>query len=184
MLELIANFAKKNKLSKEQISHVSLNSILNIVKDTSRKNIRDKLLKVYKDEEEKHKISNIIRLPQVLVDTAGVYVVPFQVSRPNFITEKKVTAEILIIQSEISGPSLNGKIIVIEGADPGFDWIFSQKIAGLITKYGGVNSHMAIRCAEFGLPAAIGCGEQRYEKIIRSKKINLDCANDMINIIH
>ena len=58
------------------------------------------------------------------------------------------------------------KIVIIEGADPGFDWIFSQKIAGLITKYGGANSHMAIRCAEFSIPAAIGCGEQPFEKII------------------
>ena len=191
MLELIANFAKKNGLSKEQISHVSLCSLLNIAKDISHKDISEKLFKVYEDAEEKHKISNIIRLPQILTDTAGVYVIPFQVSHPNFITKKKVIAEILIVQPEISSssffidPSLvNGKIIVIEGADPGFDWIFSQKIAGLITKYGGVNSHMAIRCAEFGLPAAIGCGEQIYEKIIRSKKINLDCTNGMINIIH
>ena len=31
-----------------------------------------------------------------------------------------------------------------------------KKIKGLITKYGGVNSHMAIRCAELSVPAAIG----------------------------
>ena len=49
---------------------------------------------------------------------------------------------------------------MIENADPGFDWIFGSKILGLITKYGGVNSHMAIRCAELEIPVAIGCGEQ------------------------
>ena len=52
-------------------------------------------------------------------------------------------------QDDIETNSLRNKIVLIEGADPGFDWIFSQNIAGLITKYGGANSHMAIRSAEF-----------------------------------
>ena len=54
---------------------------------------------------------------------------------------------------------MSGSIVFIPNADPGFDWIFSKKPSGLITKYGGIASHMAIRCAELGLPAAIGCGE-------------------------
>ena len=77
-----------------------------------------------------------------------------------------------------------GKIVIIEGADPGFDWIFSQKIAGLITKYGGANSHMAIRCAEFGLPAAIGCGEQKFEQLLKSNHVHLDCSSGLIEPIH
>ena len=42
---------------------------------------------------------------------------------------------------------------------------FSHNIAGLITQYGGTNSHMAIRCAELGIPAAIGIGDKRYENL-------------------
>ena len=120
-----------------------------------------------------HQVSLAIRLPQVLTDQAGVYIVPFQVSHPNFITHKKVTAECLVLHSNIAKDSLIGKIIIIEGADPGFDWIFTQEIAGLITRYGGVNSHMAIRCAEFGIPAAIGCGEQRHDLLVKSNKVQL-----------
>ena len=41
--------------------------------------------------------------------------------------------------------NIKNKIILIEKADPGFDWIFSKKIKALITKYGGVNSHMSIK---------------------------------------
>ena len=48
----------------------------------------------------------------------------------------------------------------IENADPGFDFIFSHNIKGLITAFGGPNSHMSIRCNEFGIPAAIGIGEK------------------------
>ena len=31
----------------------------------------------------------------------------------------------------------NNKIILIENADPGFDWLFNFNIKGLITKFGG-----------------------------------------------
>jgi phosphoenolpyruvate-protein kinase (PTS system EI component) len=77
--------------------------------------------------------------------------------------------------------SLEGKIVLIEGADPGFDWIFSQNIIGLITKYGGANSHMAIRSAEFDMPAAIGCGEQRFDRLLQANNIHLDCSAGLIN---
>jgi len=184
MLELIANFAEKNGLSRDEMSHVPLNSILNVVKSSSEKSIEEYFREISKQEEERHQVSVAIRLPQILTDSAGVHIIPFQVSHPNFITHKKVTAEILILHSKIDEISLKDKIIVIEGADPGFDWIFSQEIAGLITKYGGVNSHMAIRCAEFGIPAAIGCGEQRYEPLLKSTKAHLDCAAGLINLLH
>ena len=76
--------------------------------------------------------------------------------------------------------NLKGRIICIENADPGFDWIFTKGIAGLITKYGGVNSHMAIRCAEFGLPAAIGCGSQLYDRLVKAGMVELNCGNKVI----
>ena len=77
---------------------------------------------------------------------------------------------------------LEGKVLLIEGADPGFDWIFSHPIKGLITKYGGANSHMAIRCAEFKLPAAIGCGEQIYDRLVKSHSLELNCGEKSLQI--
>ena len=73
--------------------------------------------------------------------------------------------------------------MLIESADPGFDWIFTKNPAGLITKYGGVASHMSIRCAEIGLPAAIGCGESFFNRLLSSSKIQLDCKNQQIFIL-
>ena len=70
---------------------------------------------------------------------------------------------------------LRGKIILLENGDPGYDWIFTKNLAGLITKYGGAASHMAIRAAEFGLPAAIGCGEI-FENLRLYQSIILDCG--------
>ena len=65
---------------------------------------------------------------------------------------------------------------MIESADPGFDWIFSHNISGLVTKFGGANSHMTIRCAEFELPAAIGCGGKLFDQLRNSKVIELNCG--------
>ena len=33
---------------------------------------------------------------------------------------------------------------------------FSHNIRGLVTKYGGANSHMAIRCLELSIPIGVG----------------------------
>ena len=70
--------------------------------------------------------------------------------------------------------------MLIENADPGFDWIFAYPIAGLATKYGGANSHMAIRCAEFALPAAIGCGEQIFDRLCKAGSIEINCTENHV----
>jgi len=180
MLEMIAAFAEKNGLSRDEISHVPIGDILSIAKASSEEVIEDRLRNVAREGAEFHSVSSAIRLPQVLFDEAGVHVVPFQVSQPNFITEKRIDAECVNLSSNDTPPDITGKIVLIESADPGFDWIFAHKIGGLITKYGGANSHMAIRCAEFTIPAAIGCGEQKYEYCLKARKISLDCTAGLI----
>lgn len=184
ILELIADFGELHGLSRDEMSHVSISNLLDVVTKSSEGSIEERLRNIAEDEAEKHVLSAAIRLPQVLFDEAGVHVVPFQVSHPNFITHKKVTAACVYLSAEQAAPSLSNKIVLIENADPGFDWIFAQNIGGLITKYGGANSHMAIRCAEFGIPAAIGCGEQRFEVFLSANQILLDCAAGLINPLH
>ena len=39
---------------------------------------------------------------------------------------------------------------------------------------------MAIRCAEFDIPAAIGCGEQRFEQVKQASQVHLDCSSGLI----
>ena len=45
----------------------------------------------------------------------------------------------------------------------------------MITRFGGANSHMAIRCAELNIPALIGVGENNFMKISKSNFIEIDC---------
>ena len=42
---------------------------------------------------------------------------------------------------------------------------------------------MAIRCAELSVPAAIGCGEQIFERLKDAPRIELDCAGGVVKSI-
>ena len=103
----------------------------------------------------------------------------------NFISNKKIFAQLIDLEdTELEDfNSIEGKIIILEKADPGYDWIFSKNIGGLITKFGGAASHMAIRCAELGIPAVIGCGETLFNKYHNSNMLSIDSANKHVKII-
>jgi len=180
ILEVIAEFGEQNGLSREEVSHIPVSEFIGVMNESSAVLLKHKLKSISEKQSQKHKVTSAIRLPQILFDMAGVHVVPFQVSLPNFITSLKVEADSILLSSETYEESLEGKIVLIENADPGYDWIFSHQFSGLITKYGGANSHMAIRCVEFGIPAAIGCGEQIYESIKKSQNICLDCSAGLV----
>jgi len=53
--------------------------------------------------------------------------------------------------------------------------LFSKNIAGLVTQFGGANSHMAIRCAELGIPAVIGAGEKNFSEWSKYESATIDC---------
>ena len=103
-------------------------------------------------------------------------------SRPNFITERRVAGQPLSLDVTTEGTSLAERIVFIESADPGYDWIFVHGIAALVTRYGGAGSHMAIRCAELNLPAAIGVG-RRFDDLVRRPLVEIDCANRSIQAV-
>ena len=118
---------------------------------------------------------------QVICDKNDFYIIEHKIAKPNYITSKSIEGNVLLLDnSKFKASTLNNKIIMIESADPGYDWIFTHNIKGLITKFGGVGSHMAIRCAEFNLPAAIGSGNAIFNNLLNSKRIKLDCNNNQI----
>jgi phosphohistidine swiveling domain-containing protein len=98
---------------------------------------------------------------------------------PNFITLNSTTG---LVRFE-DASDLENSILMIPSADPGYDWIFSRNIAGFITKYGGANSHMAIRAGELSLPAIIGAGEKLYNRLAEAEILELDCALKKVEII-
>ena len=70
--------------------------------------------------------------------------------------------------------------MLLPSADPGFDWIFSSGIVAFVTKFGGANSHMAIRAREWNLPAAIGVGEVRYRRLVQARALRVDCLHQLL----
>ena len=179
ILEIIISHGKQLNLNKETLSNISINNFLNKKVMKNKK----KLIEISKKNKKNYLVFKSIKLPQLIYDVAGIKIVPYQVNFPNFITRKKVHGNTIFLNNKNFNLKLKNKIIMIENADPGFDWIFGHKILGLVTKYGGVNSHMAIRCAELGIPAAIGCGEQKFDLLSRFKVICLDCsASNLYNI--
>jgi glutamine kinase len=180
-LEVIADWAEQMNISRAEVSFIDLDLVLQGLNCKKEEVDRDFYLMAIQENQQLYKTTQALRLPELIVDVSGARVIPFQLSVPNFVTTKSITGDLLCLDGMSRGSQdLGNRIILIESADPGFDWIFSYKIAGLVTKYGGVNSHMAIRCAEFGVPAAIGCGEQIFDRLLGSKTIQINCAEGLI----
>ena len=183
VLELIENIGKVNNININDLSHVSLDTLLQYRNASSRINYRSDVINSIDVNKSKHLITCALNLPELIFSKSDVEMFHLPVMRPNFITHHNVSAKIALLVDGIINKEIDGKIVCIENADPGFDWIFSHNIVGLITKYGGIASHMSIRCAEFDLPAAIGCGEKIFNNLGYGDKVYLDCANKKIRCI-
>ncbi|MDH4562710.1 PEP-utilizing enzyme [Pseudomonas sp. BN411] len=119
-------------------------------------------------------------LPPLITRPEDAFAFHLPQNEPNFITHAQVTGAVV---SHEGRDQLEGAIVAIPSADPGFDWLFSHRIAGFITAYGGVNSHMAIRANELGLPAVIGAGEVLYRKWAAAEVLKVDCANRRVEVL-
>ena len=182
-LELIAEAGKKLNFSRDELANIEIKNIINDSKKLKTKFLKDKWKKIIKQSIKNKSLNQNLILPPIISSDDDFDYISYPMSKPNFITSKKLFSELISVEKIDDISILKNKIILLENADPGFDWIFSSNPSGLITKYGGVASHMAIRCAELGLPAAIGCGELLYEKLKHASKIHLDCQNSQIIIL-
>lgn len=129
----------------------------------------------------KYRMAQSIVLPPILYSERDVYSFHYPDTQPNYITLKSVTAETAVLENDMR--EIENKIVLMPSADPGFDWIFSHHIKGFITKYGGANSHMAIRANELQMPAIIGTGDKLYEELIKAETIEINALEKRVNIL-
>ncbi|MBF0383000.1 MAG: pyruvate phosphate dikinase [Magnetococcales bacterium] len=180
-LEIISAWGERTGLSREELSHIDIRHILDILSMAQGRTTEDYLRRLSVNGKNEHEVAIALRLPHLISRPSDLTIIPLMLDHPNFITSKKVSGPWVRVTGAMVNPQeIDNKIVVIESADPGFDWIFARHIHGLITKFGGANSHMSIRCAEFGLPAAIGCGEQIFDQVLQSRYIEINCAEERI----
>jgi cytidyltransferase-like protein len=178
-IELLVKAGDILGFSRNELSYLDLEIIKSINFYSDRYNLTDAWKKWIEINMNAHSDNALLVFPPVIRSEVDFEVIILQSARPNFIGESTVVGEVVDLDSG-KPEDLTTKIILLTKADPGFDWIFTKGIKGLITKYGGAASHMAIRCAEFNVPAAIGCGEQIYKKVSQWEKIEINCKTKMI----
>lgn len=181
ILFLIKKIGISLNFSAEECSYINIQDVLQMY--TSCYFTKDQLKDSIHRGKNQYLKTVQLSLPPIINSSEEIWNFFLQKSNPNFITLKKFRGEPMELTSEINKGQLDNKIIMINSADPGYDWIFSYDIVGLITMYGGLNSHMAIRANELGIPAIIGSGEKLYQYISSSNIVEIDCANKQVKQI-
>lgn len=179
VIELIKGIGRMAKIDINDLSYLELPEIYAVEYYTDVGRLREFWSLIIAKRRELYKTKSDLILPAVICSERDFEYIENLSSRPNFITENTITGEVVVLEDKTE-KSIDGKIVVVEKADPGYDWIFSKGIAGLVTKYGGAASHMAIRCAEFKVQAAIGSGVALYNYSATSKKLTIDCKHERL----
>ncbi len=180
VLELIQKLGEKLQITRTDLSWLEVEDFAEVPVGCTASGLKvlweDRLLLRAKDYEKDRELI----LPEVVLSTESLDLIPVYEARPNFITSKAAEGEVVLLEEERDA-DLTDKIVVVPKADPGYEWIFAKSIKGFITKYGGAASHMAIRCAEFEIPAAIGCGEKIYSEVSKMSYLRIDCKAEKID---
>jgi phosphohistidine swiveling domain-containing protein len=134
---------------------------------------------------DRHVADRALITPGVVLSERDLVVIREDAVRPTFTTSRRVRGRVVVIdaQTRPGGRSLDGAIVCAERLDPGFEWLFGQSFAGLVVRYCGPNSHVAIRCHELGIPAALGCTPERFTAVLRAAEVEIDCAAETVTAL-
>ncbi|GAA3084100.1 PEP-utilizing enzyme [Kribbella aluminosa] len=129
---------------------------------------------------ERYAVTQRLHLPATMADPLDVRCFATGHGQPTYVGTGSAAG--LVKVAPQPDDDLDG-IVVLTSADPGFEWLFSRRVRGIITLYGGANSHLAVRCAEAGVPAAMGVGQTIYDQLTRARSVHLNCASQTIDIV-
>ena len=182
-LDALKEFGADLGLDADEVSYVSVEDYFRVHKGLVPRDQRAWLSRLAEDGRRWHSLTQAVELPPLIFDQADLFAFERPPTQPNFVSRLHVIADTAVLGDGRQGDKLAGKIVLIPQADPGYDWLFGHGIAGLVTMYGGANSHMAIRAAELNLAAAIGVGEQAYSGLCRARIIDLDCNAKKVRVV-
>ena len=177
-LALMRETGARLGFSTEDLSYAHVGAFLEM--HASACDRRDVLARSIEQGARRHAQTRHVALPPLVTSPRDAWEFERLPGEPNYITQRRVSAEVC---THGDRDRLDGSIVLIPSADPGFDWLFAHPIAGLVTAYGGANSHMAIRANELGLPAVIGAGEVLFEKWSKARRLDIDCGNRRVEVI-
>jgi phosphohistidine swiveling domain-containing protein len=182
VLRLIETIGTPLGMTRAEMSFLDIKTVLSLYSTLDHRDLKD----ILRSDIEKNKLffnhTKAVKLPALIRAADDVYSFALAPEDPTFITLKRIEAAIAT-EDKFRESSLDNKIVLIRSADPGYDFLFTKNIGGLITQFGGANSHMAIRCAELGIPAVIGAGEKNYQEWASASVIEIDSLNRRVKII-
>lgn len=174
ILLLLEELGNKYNILKQEMAYIDYKTVLSLYSNLTFEDIDSLLKNEIQKNKKLYKITQGIKLPDLLINQDEIYSFYQLKSSANFITLNSIESQ-LVKEENIFKDNLKNKIICIKSADPGYDFLFTKNIGGLVTCYGGANSHMAIRCAELNIPAIIGIGEIEYSDLKNYSYVSLDC---------
>jgi hypothetical protein len=179
-LEHLADFGATMGFTRDDLAHVRIHDLLacdDVLSDAGGFLSRRVL-----EGREAYHVTQGVCLPGHIAGPTDLVCFEQRAAEPNFVTQFAVEGP--VVATDLTPThDVAGKIVMIPSADPGYDWLLARDIRGLVTMYGGANSHMAVRAAELGLPAAIGVGELLYESLAPARVIRMDCASRTITAV-
>ena len=185
--EIFDNLIKLGKtiqINRNDLEYIAIDKIINSYSILETQKLSNLLKSEVKKNKKSFNITKKIYFPDFIEKSNDIYYQEIKLSKGNFITTKQVSGHVLYLKNFEKFKKLDNKIIFLDNADPGYDFIFSQPIKGLITKYGGSNSHMAIRCLELNIPAIIGIGQTEFERLKKGTQVEYDCEQKVFKTIY
>lgn len=180
-IQMIGRIGERAGISKEDCAYLDVQAVRKLYASTQ--DIRTVMLHSIQQGKNAYEMTKAITLPPLIVEPEEVMGFYYPDSEPNYITSNAVEGEVCLLEEGTGMEEMEGKILLIPSADPGYDWIFSHGIKGFITMYGGANSHMAIRAGELGVPAAVGVGSKAFEQYKKAGIIELNPVAKWIKIL-
>ena len=182
----LKDLAKELNMNHNDLEYMSIDTILNSYNNLKVSKLKYEIKNEIKNNKIMSSISDTIKLPDVITDLKDIYYNYETSLKGNYITRSTAIGKVKKITKQVLNQKklkLDDHIIFIENADPGFDFLFSHNIKGIVTKYGGANSHMAIRCMELNIPAIIGLGKLNFNFFSSADIIEINCNNSTINAL-
>ena len=180
----LIKFSKEVGLTRNDLEYVSIKNFINYYSNVDIERLRKILKKEINQNKKNSKLLSLIELPEFIANSKDIYLHELRSKLGNYITTKTTFGEIVLFNKIKNYNTLKNKIILLENADPGYDFIFSYNIRGIITEYGGSNSHMSIRCMELGVPAIIGIGPREFKSISSKNSVEINCKQKYYKILN